>query len=169
MQVWKKTYVAGGALCWLIGSPAYGQAIESLPALDQQLAVFLGKEQGEVGGARQAIDRRLKLKKCPGSPVIEKRSERLALIRCESLNWRISVALVWQANGGQRMTKSQMLIKRGQPVLLVARKNGFMISRQMQADRKGGLGDIIPVRATRRSQAIMAEIIGEGRVALLSH
>lgn len=168
MQIWKKTYAAGGALCWLIVSPAQGQVMESLPALEKQLELFLGKEQGEVGGARQTIDRRLRLKKCPQSPVIEKRNESLALIRCEPLNWRISVALARQANGVQRSAKSQVIVKRGQPVLLTARKNGFIVSRQMQADRKGGLGDIIPVRATRRSQPIMAEIIGEGRVALPS-
>ena len=173
MQIWKKTYAAGGALCWLIGSPAQGQVMESLPALEQQLEQFLGKGQGEAGGARQAIDRRLRLKKCPQRPVIEKRDKSLALIRCEPLNWRISVALAGQDNGDQgplrSQVKSQVMVKRGQPVLLIVHKNGFMVSRQMQADRTGSLGDIIPVRATRKATPVMAEIIGEGRVVLPSH
>lgn len=168
MQILKKTYAAGGALCWLIGSPAQGQVMESLPALEHQLELFLGKEQGEVGGARQDIDRRLRLKKCPQSPSIEKRNDGLALIRCEPLNWRISAPLIRQNYGSQRSEKSQVMVQRRQSVLLVTHKNGFIISRQMLADRSGGLGDLISVRATRKSRPIMAEIIGEGRVALPS-
>ncbi|MEH6758252.1 MAG: flagella basal body P-ring formation protein FlgA [Parasphingorhabdus sp.] len=168
MKIWKYIYASGAAFCWLAACPAQAQSVESLPALEEQLAQFLGKSQGEVGGARQAIDGRLRLKKCPQLPEIEKRDEGMAVIRCEPLNWRISIALVKQAASGSSSAKSQVVIKRGQPVLLIVRKDGFLVSRQMEADRNGGLGDIIPVRANRKSPPIMAEIIGEGRVSLPS-
>lgn len=172
MRLSKKPGLIAIGIGLFTGSPGLaqdrGQELESLPALERQLEQFLGKRQGEPGGARQVIDRRLRLKKCPQVPVIEKRNTALALIRCEPLHWRISVILAKQHHSRQRPVRSQVVVKRGQPVLLVARKNGFMISRQMQADRAGGLGDIIPVRATRRSRPILTEIVGAGRVALPS-
>ncbi|MEW4468434.1 flagella basal body P-ring formation protein FlgA [Parasphingorhabdus sp. JC815] len=163
----RKIYVLCGSLC-LIASPAQGQDVENLSALEQQLQDFLGKPQGVTGGARYGIDRRLKLKKCLAAPVFEKRDESLALIRCEPLDWRISVPLADEVNPGHR-TGSERMVKRGQPVLLVVEKHGFMISRLMQADRSGGLGDLIPVRAARRARPILAEVTGEGRVALPSY
>lgn len=168
MQKWKKMGGAVALSCWLMNFPAQGKAMESLSVLEKQLELFLDKEQGEVGGAQQPMDRRLRLKKCPMSPVIEKRDNRLAVITCEPLNWRISVPLVRQSNSRGRASQLQMMVKRGQPVLLVAQKHGFLVSRQMQADRSGRLGDIIPVRATRKSRPILAEIVGQGRVALPS-
>ncbi len=165
----QKLHKMGGVvavLCWLLSSPAQAQTLESLPGLDKQLAVFLGNEQGAVGGAHRAIDRRLKLRKCPEALQMEKRSKGLAIVKCPSLNWRISVPLMQKGHGGHRVRQSQMMVKRGQPVLLVARKSGFLVSRQMQADRGGRLGEIIPVRATRKSRPILAEIVGQGRVAL---
>lgn len=168
MRILGKAGAASGLICCLAGAPAQAEGWESLPALEQQLQQFLDKDQGETGGARHGIDRRLKLKKCPASPIIEKRDDGLAIIHCEELNWRISVPLVRDQNAGQRASQSQILVKRGQAILLVVEKNGFAISRQMQADRSGKLGDIIPVRTFRRSQPIMAEITGEGRVTLPS-
>ena len=167
MRILSKAGAACGLLCSWIGTPAQAQSWESLPALEQLLHQFLGKDQGETGGARHGIDSRLRLKKCPASPVIEKRDESLAIIHCEQLNWRISVPLVRHQNAGQRAS-SQTLVKRGQAILLVVDKDGFTISRQMLADRSGGLGDTIPVRSFPRSQPIMAEITGEGRVTLPS-
>lgn len=173
MRILAKTGVAGGLLYCMTLSPAQAQGekqdIESLTALEQQLQDFLGKGQGETGGARHGIDRRLKLKKCPEPPVIEKRSENLAFIRCEPFNWRISVPLVRNNNGGRRASVSPIIVKRGQVILLVVQKSGFMISRRMQADRSGSLGDVIPVRTTRRSPPILAKITGEGRVTLPSY
>ncbi len=165
----QRLYKIGGVVaisCWLVSSPAQAQTHESLSGLDKKLAEFLGNEQGAVDGARGVIDRRLKLRKCPEALQMEKRSEGLAIIKCTSLNWRISVPLTRQSHGSHRVRQSQMMVKRGQPVLLVARKSGFLVSRQMQADRGGRLGEIIPVRATRKSRPILAEIVGQGRVAL---
>lgn len=160
-----KIAVVSAALYCVSAVPAQAQIIESLPALEQKLQQFLGKGQGDPGGARHAIDRRLKLKKCPEAPVLEKRNESLAMIHCAPLDWRISVPLV-RSEEGRHGSASQEMVKRGQTIMLVVQKNGFEISRQMQADRSGGLGDIIPVRTTRRARPIMAEIIGEGRVTL---
>jgi len=168
MQIWKTMSAVGAVLCGSIGHPAHGQDIQSVAALEQQLQSFLGKDQGALDGASYAIDQRLRLKKCPAPPVFEKRNDGVVLIRCVPLNWRISVPLARKGQSRDRTSYTQMMVKRGQPVLLVAQKNGFLVSRQMQADRNGRLGDIIPVRATRKSHPILAEIVGHGRVALPS-
>lgn len=168
MQISKIICVVGAILCGFIGYPVHGQDIQSVAALEQQLQSFLGKDRGEPNGASHAIDRRLRLKKCPAPPVLEKRNEDAVLIRCVPLNWRISVPLARKGQSRDRTSHTQIIVKRGQPVLLVAQKNGFLVSRQMHADRNGRLGDIIPVRATRKSRPILAEIVGQGRVALPS-
>ncbi len=169
MPVVKYIVLAGSALIGIVGAPVHGKTIESLPALEQQLALFLGKQKGEVGGPRSNIDPRLRLTKCTQPPVFEMRSENLVIISCKPLNWRIPIALVRPVAGRQVSSRGQMIVKRGQPVLLIIEKNGFMISRQMQADRNGGIGDIIPVRAARRSSPILVEITGQGRVSLPSY
>ena len=148
---------------------ANAQPIQSLIILEQQLEGFLGKKQGEAGGARRVIDRRLKLAACPELPVIERRSPALAIIRCEPLNWRISVPLKLVDNAANRYTSGRNVVDRGQPVLLVVRKNGFVVTRQMIAGKRGQVGDVIPVRTSRRSPPILAEIIGPGRVSVPSY
>ncbi len=169
MSIVKQIVLAGSALIGISGAPVHGKTIEPLTALEQQLALFLGKQEGEVGGARSNIDPRLRLTKCTQPPMFEMRSKNLVIIKCEPLNWRIPIALVQPVVSSQASSRRQMIVRRGQPVLLIIEKNGFMISRQMHADRNGEIGDIIPVRAARRSSPILVEITGQGRVSLPSY
>lgn len=168
MMFLKTAIGVGSASAMLIGVPVHGKALESVSALEQQLAQFLGKEKGEVGGPRGGIDPRLRLKKCQEPIVFDMRGKDLLIIRCISQNWRIPVPLIRSETDRRNTSRKPLIVKRGEPVLLVIEKNGFLISRQMQADRNGGVGDIIPVRAARRSSPILAEITGEGRVSLPS-
>ncbi len=139
---------------------------QSPGALDLILKQTLGRSIGETGGPRTNVDRRLKLKKCPETPTVDTRNISTAIIRCTALDWRISVPLVISRTATHSGFTAEQIIQRGQPVLLVVRQNGFVIYRQMIADRKGRLGDVIPVRTTRRSSPILVEITGPGRVTI---
>ncbi|VAV91399.1 hypothetical protein MNBD_ALPHA04-1613 [hydrothermal vent metagenome] len=139
---------------------------QSLETLDLILQQALGRSIGEAGGPRTNVDRRLKLENCPETPRVDTRNISNVIIRCTALNWRISVPLVTATTASRRSFAAEQIIQRGQPVLLVVRQNGFVISRQMIADRKGRLGDVIPVRMTRRSSPILVEITGPGRVTI---
>ncbi|QTD56489.1 flagella basal body P-ring formation protein FlgA [Parasphingorhabdus cellanae] len=169
MRIAKQIILTGSALIGTVSVPLHAKAMESLPALERQLALFLGKQQGEVGGARSNIDRRLRLNRCTRPIDFQMRGKGLVVISCGPSNWRVPVALEQSPNNGDPSSRNPLMVKRGQPVLLVIEKDGFMISRQMQADRNGGIGDIIPVRASRKSSPILAEITGQGRVSLPSH
>ena len=157
-----------GALlfCMLPWSPLFAKEYHSLLSLDAAIERFLGKEAGQVGGARHVIDRRLKLQVCPEEIAINARDDRQLIVRCAPLGWRISIPLLAANSSKASLHGNLVMVARGQPVLLVVNRPGFQISRQMIADRSGKLGDIIPVRSARRSQPIVVEITGAGRVSL---
>ncbi len=154
------------SLAWIWNAPAAAKEFQSHVELDAVVKQALDQNIGAVGGARTPVDRRLKLEKCPESPTVDVRTRSVATIICPPLGWRLSVPLVTFDRVQKRENAAQHIIARGQPVLLVVRRNGFVISRQMIADRKGRLGEVIPVRRTRRSAPILAEITGAGRVSV---
>ncbi len=159
-----------GAICLASANvPICAKATESIPALEKRLADFLSKEKGEIGGAQYNIDQRLRLKKCTEPVIFKTRRKDLVVINCVPQNWRVPVTLKRPSANRKTSSTKSLIIRRGQPVILVVEKNGFMISRQMQADRNGGLGDIIPARAGRRSSPILVKITGQGQVSLPSH
>jgi len=164
-----KTLIAMLGLLCLTIVPETGSAkeLQSLDALDSELANFLNKNRNQIGGAKVAIDRRLKLQRCPAPIEFGKIQNRIATIRCPLLGWRITVPLNVNNSRIVGPSSTANVVKRGEPVTLLVRKLGFSISRQMLADRSGKIGDVIPVRASRRSQPILAEIIGQGQVSTI--
>jgi flagella basal body P-ring formation protein FlgA len=98
-----------------------------------------------------------------------------AMVKCEAKGWRIRVPL--NAGGpaavaaatsryGQaaRAQVRETVIKRGDPVQLVAGNAAFNVSRVMIADEDGALGETIRVREDRKSAPVMAQIVESGIV-----
>lgn len=171
------------ALAALLGTPAFAQqGFESLDKLDSLVAITVGANIGEPNGPVAPIDRRLRLKPCGQTPKVEGPVFSAAIVSCADAGWRIRVPLnLTPAQGaaptamgaGSRVVASPMqqkpaatekVIKKGDPVELVAGSEVFSVSRLMIADEDGAVGDLISVRESARSSPVSARVEKAGRV-----
>lgn len=159
-------------LALVLGAPAGAQnGIQDLEQLDALVATALGAGIGQPGGARAPIDRRLKLKACPETPVVDDPVMNAVAVRCNPIGWRIRVPIAMAA-GGQAARAEELAregVKRGEPILLTVSRPSFTLSRIMIADRDGRVGDVIPVREDPRSQPIFVRIVEPGVATILSN
>lgn len=137
---------------------------EDLAKLEGRVIGALDADIGQPGGPVTHLDRRLKLQPCPQTVTIDPPALGAVALRCESLGWRIRVPLVKSANAqavanqtavgnttpaaiyqsSQPMTPA--LIKRGDPIELVAGDGGFTVSTAAVAQEDGRLGGRIRVK-----------------------
>jgi flagella basal body P-ring formation protein FlgA len=156
----------------LLSSLAAAQSFENLDKLDSLVAMTVGANLGEPGGPVAQIDRRLRLKPCPSTPKIEGPTFGAAIISCTEIGWRLRVPLVpVQHVAGNAFTAAktqpvaaQVVIKKGDPVELIAGSEAFSVSRAMIAEEDGSIGAVIRVRETPKSSPIMARVESAGVV-----
>src|SRR3546814_9508650 len=101
------------------------------------------------------MDRRLKLAACPDTPSVEGPVMGAAVLRCAPVGWRIRLPL----RGGEMdaaSDKAAILVKKGDPVQLIACNASITVSTTKIADEDGEQGDMIRVRAERRSAPVVA-------------
>lgn len=169
-----------------IGSiPALAQQkFENLDRIDSLVMTTVGANVGQPGGPVAPVDRRLRLAACPQIPTVEGPVFGAAVVKCDAVGWRIKVPLMpggmaseamgsqyvgGQYGAGQRMAaaqapRQQALVKRGDPVQLIAGNANFSVSRAMVADEDGALGEMIRVREDRRSAPVIAQVVEMGMV-----
>ena len=152
-------------------TPAAAQNFENLDRLDSLVAMSMGANRGEPGGPVAPIDRRLRLAACPVTPVVDGPTLGAATVSCPSIGWRIRVPLVAGAApatqlGAMPAEAAIAVIKRGDPVQLVAGSGGFRVSRQMIADEDGTVGALIRVRQDMRAAPVMARVERAGIVRI---
>lgn len=139
---------------------------ENLDRLDGLVATTVGANVGEQGGAMAPIDRRLRLAACPTIPSIDGPVFGAAIVRCDAIGWRIRVPLIGAAKGVGVVARPQktVLVRKGDPVQLVAGNASFSVSRVMIADEDGAAGDMIRVREDRKSAPIAGLVQENGVV-----
>ena len=76
-----------------LAAPAQAQQFENLDRLDSIVAMTVGANIGEPGGAAAPVDRRLKLAVCPDVPQVSGPVFGAAMVECKSVGWRIRVPL----------------------------------------------------------------------------
>jgi flagella basal body P-ring formation protein FlgA len=152
---------------------AAAQSFENLDNLDAQVAASLGAGIGQPGGARTAIDRRLRLAPCPDPAVVGAPVLGAVSVSCAARGWRIRVPLVASeaslqpaAATARQPERIEPLIRRGDQVTVVARTASFTVSALGTADQDGAPGDRIRVRMERRAPPLIGEVTADGRVAL---
>lgn len=160
-------------------SPGFAQGFQNLDQIDTLVATTVGAEIGEAGGANAPVDRRMRLAACPQIPSIEGPVFGAAIVRCDKLGWRIRVPLKLAAQSvaasgpayGQsaygRAPQPQartILIKKGDPVQLVAGNASFSVTRQMVADEDGAIGDMIRLRGDKTVAPVSGRIEPDGIV-----
>lgn len=159
----------GGGLC---AATAQAQPFENLDRLDSIVAMTVGANIGAPGGATTQVDRRLKLAACPQVPEVSGPVFGAAMVECKPLGWRIRVPLNPGAQQGQAVNgyarpaamQKQVLVKKGDPVQLIAGGSAFMVTRMMIADEDGAAGEMIRVREDKKSDPVMARVQESGVV-----
>lgn len=162
-------------------APAGAAEFENLDRLDSLVALTVGANLGEPGGPVAPVDRRLRLKPCPSTPKVEGPVFSAAIVSCAETGWRIRVPLDMAApadrapmfagaagnRGAAAAVKpvpAEKVIKKGDPVELVAGSELFSVSRLMIADQDGAVGDMISVREDAKSAPVSARVERAGRV-----
>ena len=151
---------------------------QDLAAVERAVVIAAGADIGAPGGPVAPIDRRLKLAECAKLTVDPVQMSALT-VRCPALGWRLRVPL---SSGGARADpvgaggvqtasyrpepKAAPVIKRGDPVDLIAGSNNFQVSTAAVAQEDGAPGARIRVKSEGKNAIILAEVIGEGQVRL---
>ncbi|HMI18011.1 MAG TPA: flagella basal body P-ring formation protein FlgA [Sphingomonas sp.] len=167
-------YIRALPLLALLAAPAAAVTpFQNIDALETRLIAALGAGIGQPGGPATAIDRRLKLATCPASVQIDPPAMGAVALRCPAANWRIRVPIsrLGGAQGAQTVgmggfSKADMVVRRGDPVDLIAETNGFSVSVAATAQEDGAPGSRIRVKAEGQKVPIFAEVIEAGRVKL---
>ena len=165
------------ALSAACAQPALAQQkFENLDRIDGLVAMTVGAGIGEPGGPMAPVDRRLRLAACPSLPSVEGPVFGAAIVKCDALGWRVRVPL--SGGGGAATTPAvrygaaarpvqrEMVVKRGDPVQLIAGNASFSVTRVMVADEDGAVGDTIRVREDRKSAPVLAQVVEMGSVRI---
>jgi flagella basal body P-ring formation protein FlgA len=161
-------------LALLVAAPAMAATpqFQNIDALEARLVNALGAGIGEPGGPATGIDRRLKLAACPATVQIDPPAMGAVALRCAPLNWRIRVPIARLgtaqnvAMGSVMGARGEIVVRRGDPVDLIAETNGFSVSVSAIAQEDGAAGSRIRVKADDQKSPIFAEVIEAGRVKL---
>lgn len=169
-------------LLFLLAGPAYAAAgaggFEDLDKLEGRLIGALDVGVGQVGGPITHLDRRLKLQPCPVPAVIDPPALGAIALRCEPLGWRIRVPLMKTptqtiaaapAVYTPQQPATPPVIKRGDPVQLVASNDGFTVTSQAVAQEDGQLGGAIRVKSDARGPVVIGRVEDAGRVRVASN
>jgi flagella basal body P-ring formation protein FlgA len=169
--IWLACLIAP-ALTGLSSSPALAQAFENLDRIDSIVATTVGAQIGQQGGAVAPVDRRLRLAACPQIPTVEGPVFGAAIVRCDRLGWRIRVPLKAAApaasayHGAQPASQRVVMVKKGDPVILVAGDATFTVTRNMVADEDGAVGELIQVRADKNSPPVTGRVEADGIIRI---
>ena len=153
-------------------------AFQSTEALDLLVERFAGAPIGAEGGARAAVDKRLKLAACD-APQLSWRSpaEDAVVIRCQGpQQWRVFVAInalpksapaaVAAAAPAPVAPKPELVIRRGDPVMLEAGAAGFSITREGLALADAQVGGRVLVKTDDKRPPVAAIALAPGRAKL---
>ncbi|MFV0643429.1 MAG: flagella basal body P-ring formation protein FlgA [Sphingomonadaceae bacterium] len=163
------------------GSPAAPEGLpeqSSLPMqIDAEVARFTGHAAGHPGGAITRTDPRIRLAPCQQPLALEwyGRSKNNVLVRCPTAgSWRIFVPLVpVSAKEAASGDSSPVMVARGETVTLIAKGNGFSLTRQAEALQSGTAGDWISIRplgtGRKARETMRARILSPGTVSITTH
>ncbi|MCU6454161.1 flagella basal body P-ring formation protein FlgA [Sphingomonas sp. A2-49] len=156
----------------LAAAPAGGAiAFQDTGGLDRAVAAFTSRPIGAEGGARTAIDPRLRLAQCATVALAWRTDAHDAVVvSCSGPDWRIFVPVIRPAAAPPPIAaarpaavvsaKAEPVIRRGDPVVIEAGSPGFSISREGVAlgDAPPGGRFLVKVEDTRNPvQAIAVE------------
>lgn len=149
---------------------------QDVASLDRAVAAFTGRAIGDDGGARSAIDARLRLRTC-STVALSWRTEAhdAVVVACSGPDWRLfvpvrapvaSVALTAASTRAAAPTRAEPVIRRGDPVVIEAGSDGFAISREGVALADAAPGARFTVRVDDGKAPVQAVAVESGRATL---
>lgn len=151
-------------------------SFQDVPSLDRAVSAFTGRAIGEEGGARAAVDSRLRLASCPTVSISWRTDAHDAVVvTCTGPDWRIFVpvrreALVTApaavAAVREVVAAPTIVVRRGDPVTIEAGTDGFQITREGIAAADAAAGARVAVRVEGATQPVQAVALATGRVSL---
>lgn len=166
-------------LGWFAVPPASAQQrFENLDRIDSLVAMTVGANIGQPGGPIAPVDRRLRLAACPAVPEISGPTFNAAIVECKAHGWRIRVPLsaapqampqaapvAYQRHAPAHQPPARIVVvKKGDPVQLLAGGIAFTVSRMMIAEEDGAAGQMIRVREDKKGDPVMAQVVETGIV-----
>jgi flagella basal body P-ring formation protein FlgA len=142
---------------------AMAATVQDVSVLENRLVAALGAEVGQPGGPAAPIDRRLKLAACPRPVTIDAPALGAVALRCEPLGWRIRVPLL-RSFAPMAVAKAAPVVRKGDPVELVAETDSFSVSAQAIAQEDGAPGERIRVKTDPKATPIYAQVVDMGLV-----
>ncbi len=164
----------------LAAAPAGGGiAFQDTGGLDRAVAAFTSRPIGAEGGARTAIDPRLRLAQC-STVALAWRTEAhdAVVVSCSGPDWRIFVPVIRPASAPPptatrpeviapaRAVKAEPVIRRGDPVVIEAGSDGFSISREGVAMGDAPAGARFMVKVEDAKGPVQAIALGAGHATL---
>lgn len=160
----------------LAAAPMGGVAVfQDTAGLDRAVAAFTSRPIGAEGGARTAIDTRLRLAQCP-TVSLSWRSEAhdAVVVSCTGPDWRLFVPVIRPAdapaaramNAVIAPTRAEPVIRRGDPVVIEAGSPGFSISREGVAAGDAPAGGRVMIKVDGTNTPVQAVAIEAGRATL---
>lgn len=157
-------------------APAGAGDFQSTAMLDVIVEQFTGKPVGELGGARTAVDARLKLAHC-AAPQLDWRTDAhdAVVVRCMAPEWRIFVPVNAIAQPkpvaeapvtAPAPVKVEPVIRRGDAVTIEAGAPGFSVTRDGVAMSDAAPGGRLTVKIDEKKPPIQAVAIEQGRAKL---
>jgi flagella basal body P-ring formation protein FlgA len=160
----------------LAASPAAAQNFQSTTLIDKAVAGFTGHAIGESGGARTAVDTRLKLATCPMVSLNWRTdSHDSVVVTCTDPQWRIFVPVMMPARPAPAATptaapaiaaKAAIVIKRGDPVTVVAGDGAFSVTRDGIATTDAAAGARVLIRVQDGKPPIQAIAVEPGKATI---
>jgi flagella basal body P-ring formation protein FlgA len=160
-------------------TPALGAGFQDTAALDRAVADFTGVPIGRTGGARAAVDARLKLASCPTVALAWRTAAQDAVVvRCSGPEWRIFVPVMMPASqpaaavglaaprAATAAPAGPAVIRRNDPVTVEAGTNGFSITREGIAMGDAPVGGRFLVRVEGAKGPVQATAVSAGRATL---
>ena len=145
-------------------------------AIDRAVTAFTSHPVGEAGGARTAVDARLRLATCP-TVALSWRTEAhdAVTVACAGPDWRLYVPVIRAAAAPAAPTDiaaaapsvaAAPVIKRGDPVLIEANADGFSITREGIAQTDAAPGGRFLVKVADTKGPVQAVATADGRAVL---
>ena len=157
--------LAIAALTPIAASNAQNQRWQSTSTIDQAVTNFTGAATGTTGGARSAVDRRLRLVLCRNPLAASWRNVRrdMVVVECPDRGgWRMFVPVLRERTVQASTAKPP--VKRGQAVTISVRGRGFAVSRPGEALEHGRIGEWIRVKPLSGNETLKARIVDPGLV-----
>ena len=140
------------------------------------MAGFAGHSIGETGGARTAVDARLKLANCSMVSLNWRTdSHDSVVVTCPDPQWRIFVPMLMPASAPPAAApaaapvlaaKLAIVIKRGDPVTVVAGDGAFTVTRDGIATTDAAAGARVLIRVQEGKPPIQAVAVEPGKAMI---